>query len=143
MILEKLMHTSGSIGLLVLRVVTGAVFIGHGLPKFGWDGGEGSLAGLATNMENMGIPLPYISGIVIGCTEIFGGALLILGLFTRVVSAMQAFAMMVAVLVVHLPNGFLGRGGYQWALLLAAAAFCLMIEGGGRFSLDRKFSAGK
>lgn len=36
--MKKLMHTSDSIGLLVLRVVTGAIFIGHGLPKFGWDG---------------------------------------------------------------------------------------------------------
>lgn len=91
----------------------------------------------------MGIPLPAISALVVAVTEVFGGALLIAGYMTRIVTAAQVIAMMVATLVVHLPNGFLGRGGYQWSLLLAAAAFCLLIEGAGRWSLDRKSSAGK
>ena len=41
--LKKLMKTSDSIGLAVLRVVTGAVFMAHGLPKLGLMG-DGSLA---------------------------------------------------------------------------------------------------
>ncbi len=139
--IKSLMETRDSFGLLVLRVVTGIIFIAHGLPKFGWDGGEGSLAGMAANLEQMGVPLPYFSAILVGSTEVFGGALLIAGYMTRVVTAAQTFAMLVAVLMVHLPNGLTGRGGYQWALLLAAAAFCLMIEGGGKYSLDRKLSS--
>ena len=87
------------------------------------------------------MPLPYLSAILVGSTEIFGGALLIAGFMTRIVTAAQTFAMLVAVFVVHLPNGFAGRGGYQWALLLAAAAFCLMIEGGGKYSVDQKLSS--
>lgn len=138
--LQKLMETGDRLGLAVLRVVTGAVFVGHGLPKFGWDGGEGSIAATANSFANMGIPLPLISAWLIGVTEVFGGALLIAGFMTRLVSAAQCFGMLVAVLVVHLPNGFLGRGGYQWALVLAATAFCLMLEGGGKFSLDRMLS---
>jgi putative oxidoreductase len=138
---KKLMRTSDSIGLLVLRLVTGAIFVAHGLPKFGWDGGEGSLAGAASSMESMGIPFPFISGILIGTTEIFGGALLMAGFMTRFVTAAQTFAMLVAVFAVHFSNGFAGRGGYQWALMLAASAFCLMLEGGGKYSLDRKLSS--
>ena len=120
---KSLMETRDSLGLLVLRVVTGAVFIAHGLPKFGWVG-EGSLSAVAERWAANGvIPFPMISAFTVASTEVFGGALLILGLLTRVVTAMQTFAMLVAVFAVHFSNGFAGRGGYQWALLLAAAAF--------------------
>ena len=138
--LKKLMETSDSLGLLVLRVVTGAIFIAHGLPKLGLLGGRG-LAGTAEGFANMGIPLPSISAFLVATTEVFGGVLLIMGFLTRIVTAAQAFAMLVAVFAVHWSNGFAGRGGYQWALLLAAAAICLMLDGAGRYSLDRKLSA--
>ena len=140
---KKLMETSDSIGLLTLRVVTGAVFIAHGLPKWGW-GSDGSLANVAERWaSNPLIPFPMISAFLLASTEVFGGALLILGFMTRVVTAMQAFAMLVAVFAVHWSNGFAGRGGYQWALLLAAAAICLMIEGAGKYSIDRKMSSNR
>ena len=135
---KKLMETRDSIGLAVLRVVTGAVFMAHGLPKLGIIG-DGGLAATADMFTNMGIPLPVVSAFVVAATEAVGGALLIAGFMTRFVTAAQAIAMLVAVLAVHLPNGFAGRGGYQWALLLAAAAFCLMLEGAGKYSIDRKF----
>ncbi len=137
---KKFMETRDSVGLAVLRVVTGAVFIAHGLPKFGFIG-DGSLAKTADMMGNMGIPLPAVSAFLLATTETFGGALLIAGFMTRFVTATQAFAMLVAVFVVHLPNGFAGPGGYQWSLLLAAAAFCLMLEGAGKYSVDRKLSS--
>ena len=139
--LNKLMETRDSFGLLFLRVVTGAIFIGHGLPKFGWVG-EGTLASTAEWFASMGIPLPAISAFLLVSTEVFGGALLIAGFMTRFVSAAQAFAMLVATFVVHFPNGFLARGGYQWSLLLAACAICLMFEGAGKYSIDRRLSSG-
>ena len=137
---KKLMETRDSVGLAVLRVVTGAVFIAHGLPKFGFIG-DGSLAKTADMMGNMGIPLPAVSAFLIAATDTFGGALLIAGFMTRFVTATQVFALLVAVFVVHLPNGFAGPGGYQWSLLLAAVAFCLMLEGAGKYSVDRKLSS--
>ena len=90
---------------------------------------------------NMGIPLPAVSAFLVATTETFGGALLIAGFMTRFVTATQVLAMLGAVFIVHLPNGFTGRGGYQWALLIAAAAFCLMLEGAGKYSVDRKLSS--
>ena len=138
--LKKLMKTSDSIGLAVLRVVTGAIFMAHGLPKLGLMG-DGSLAATTESFDSVGIPLPAISALIVGIVEAVGGALLIAGLMTRVVTATQTIAMLVAVLAVHLPNGFAGPGGYQWALLLGAAAFCLMLEGAGKYSVDRKLSS--
>ena len=139
--LKNLMETRDSLGLMVLRVVTGVIFIAHGLPKFGWTG-EGSLASTAEGLASMGIPLPAVSAFLVASSEVFGGALLIVGFLTRFVTATQVFVMLVAVFVVHFDNGLAGRGGYQWALLLAAAAFCLMLEGAGKYSVDRKL-AGK
>ncbi len=140
--LKPLMETRDSLGLLVLRLVTGAIFIAHGLPKTGWSGDGGGPAAMGARWAESGfIPFPTLGAYLITYTEFFGGALLIAGLFTRVVTAMQVFGMLVALTLVHWSNGFAGQGGYQWALMLAAAAFCLMLEGGGKYSLDRKLSS--
>ena len=99
--LKNLMETRDSLGLLILRVVTGAVFIAHGLPKFGWTG-EGNIADVAARWAERGvIPLPTISAYTVASVEVFGGAMLIAGFLTRIVTAMQAFAMLVAVFAVH------------------------------------------
>jgi putative oxidoreductase len=137
--LKSLMRTEAGWGIAILRVVTGIIFIGHGAPKFGWVG-ERNLAGTTGMLENIGVPLPQVSAAVLASFETFGGALLVIGLLTRVWSAGLAFAMLLAVTLVHLPNGMFGEGGYQWALLLMASALALLFEGAGRASLDRKLS---
>jgi putative oxidoreductase len=137
--LKSLMRTEAGWGIAILRVVTGIIFIGHGAPKFGWVG-ERNLAGTAGMLENIGVPLPQVSAAVLASFETFGGALLVIGLLTRVWSAGLAFAMLLAITLVHLPNGMFGEGGYQWALLLMASALALLFEGAGRASLDRRFS---
>ena len=73
---KKLMETRDSVGLAVLRVVTGAVFIAHGLPKFGFIG-DGNLAKTAEMLGSMGIPLPAVSAFLVAATETFGGAQLL------------------------------------------------------------------
>ena len=138
--MKKLMATTDSWGLLGLRLVTGAVFIAHGLPKFGIGGGNG-LEGLAGWLGSMGVPLPMLGAILVASSETIGGVMLIIGFMTRFAAATQVFAMLVAVFMVHFSNGFTGEGGYQWALLLAAAAFALMMDGAGRYSIDGKMSA--
>ena len=137
--LKKLMSTTDSWGLLGLRLATGAIFIAHGLPKFGLLGGNG-LEGTAGWLESIGLPLPMVAAILVGASEAGGGVLLIFGFLTRFAAATQVFAMLVAVFLVHFSNGLAGKGGYQWAMLLGAAAFCLMIEGAGRYSVDRSMS---
>ncbi len=127
-------------GLTILRVAAGAIFIGHGLPKFGWAWWrpDRDLAGTAAYLESIGLPLPYLSALLVGTAEIFGGAMLIAGLFSRIAGSALAFAMLVAIFAVHFENGFLGQGSYQWALLLFAAAMAIVFEGPGRLSLDSR-----
>ena len=72
---QKLMQTRDSMGLLVLRVVTGIIFIAHGLPKFGWMGGKGLAATAERWQSNPWIPVPEISAFVVASVETFGGAL--------------------------------------------------------------------
>jgi putative oxidoreductase len=137
--LNKLMSTNDSWGLLGLRLATGAIFVAHGLPKFGI-GSERGLAELAGWLGGMGVPLPMLNAILVASSETIGGAMLIAGFMTRFAAATQVIAMLVAVFMVHWSNGFTANGGYQWALLMAAAAFALMMDGAGRFSVDRTMS---
>jgi len=137
--LHRLISTNESWGLLVLRLVTGTIFIVHGLPKFGL-GGDSGLAELAGWLGSIGIPLPMLNAIMLASSEAIGGAMLIIGFFTRFAAATQVIAMLVAVFMVHYSHGLAGEGGYQFALLLGAAAFVLMMDGAGRLSVDRMMS---
>jgi putative oxidoreductase len=137
--IKKLMSTTDSWGLLGLRLATGAIFIAHGLPKFGIGGGDG-LQSLAGWLGSMGVPLPMLSAILVASSEAIGGAMLIVGFMTRFAAATQVIAMLVAVFMVHWSNGLAGEGGYQWAMLLGTAVFALMMDGAGRFSIDRSMS---
>ena len=134
------MNTHAGWGVAILRVVTGIVFIGHGAPKFGWVG-DRDLAGVAQMLGNMGVPLPTVAAFLVAFFETFGGAFLVIGLLTRVWAAGLAFAMLIAVVLVHLPNGMFGEGGYQWALLLMACSLALMFEGAGKGSIDKAFGS--
>lgn len=136
---KKFLMTDAGWGMFVLRIVTGIIFIGHGAPKFGW-GSDRTLAGLAGWLDSMGVPLPMVSAFLVAFFETFGGAFLIIGLVTRFWSAGLAFAMLIAITLVHLDDGMFGENGYQWALLLMACSLALMFEGAGKGSMDRKLT---
>jgi putative oxidoreductase len=122
-----------SCGLTVLRVAVGIVFAVHGYQKlftFGFHGVTGMFG-------HMGIPLPGFFAVVVTVVEFVGGILLILGVATRIAAAFIASDMMVAILVVHLKNGFFNPHGVEFPLTLLAAAICLMLAGGGALSLKR------
>ncbi len=71
-------------------------------------------------------------------TEVVGGAALMLGLFTRLAAVPLAFSMLVATVLVHLPNGFFSSsGGVEFTLLLTVACVALALMGSGKASLDR------
>ena len=137
---KKFLITDAGWGMFVLRIVTGIIFIGHGAPKFGW-GSDRTLASLGEWLGSIGIPLPQVGAFLVAGFETFGGVFLILGFLTRFWSAGLAFAMLIAVVLVHLPNGMFGEGGYQWALLLLACSLALLFEGAGHASVDKKLSS--
>lgn len=129
---KKQMNTDAGWGVTMLRLVTGIIYAEHGYDKFL------TLEGKAAFFDSIGIPMAALMAPVVATVEGVGGVLIVLGLFTRFVSALQAFVVLVAIVLVHFDNGMFAQGGYQWALLLMAASLCLLVEGGGKLSLDKK-----
>ena len=124
-------------GLLVIRVVLGGIMAAHGAQKlFGWFGGPG-LAGTGGWLEAMGLRPGRMWAAVNGLAEFGGGALLVLGLITPLGSAAVAGVMLVAIATVHWRNGFFSsNGGYEFNLLIVAAAIALAFTGPGTISID-------
>jgi putative oxidoreductase len=124
------------LGLLVLRLGTGAVLFAHGSQKLlGWFGG-GGIEDTAKAMEDMGFSPGRQSAVAAGLGEAGGGALLALGLASPVAGAAAAGAMAGAVSV-QAPAGFFNQaGGYEYPAFLGFVAAGLGVAGPGRYSLD-------
>src|SRR5215204_1926687 len=120
------------VGLLVLRLVLGVIFIGHGAQKlFGSFGGP-RISGFAKMLEQLGVKPAKPMAILAGLAEFVGGILVILGFLTPLAALALIGVMIVAVLTVHLKNGFFNtNGGYEFNLALAGIAFTLLIVGAG------------
>jgi putative oxidoreductase len=124
-------------GLLVIRVVLGAIMAAHGAQKlFGWFGGPGP-AGTAGFLDSMGFKPARLHAAVVGLAEFGGGVLLAVGLLTPLGAAAVAGVMFVAIATVHWSNGFFNAsGGYEFNLLITATAIALAITGPGEISID-------
>jgi putative oxidoreductase len=120
------------IGLTILRVATGAIFIAHGAQKLFVYG----FAGVAGAFQGMGIPFPGIAGPLTGLVEFFAGLALVVGLLTRLAGVGLAITMLGAIAFVHLAAGFFAPTGFEYPLALLAATSTLAFTGAGRFSLD-------
>lgn len=119
-------------GLLILRLVIGALFIAHGAQKIFVFG----LAGVSSGFAHMGIPLAGVTAPFIALLELLAGIALVVGLLTRLASLGLFFEMLGAIAFVHFKNGFFMPNGYEFALTLAAATLALILMGGGAFALD-------
>ncbi|WP_112139833.1 DoxX family protein [Glycomyces dulcitolivorans] len=120
------------IGLLIGRVVLGVVFIAHGWQK--WTGGVDATA---QGFDGMGIPAPTLSAYFTVLAELIGGALLIAGALLPLAGLALAGVMLGAMYFVHLDGGFFSQnGGYEYVLVLAAAAIAIGFSGGGLLAVD-------
>lgn len=129
---EKNMENKQQTGALILRVALGVIFLIHGLVKF-----QGGIENTAGWFQSIGIP--GFMGYVVAIIELVGGIALIVGLGTKLVSALLAIILLVAILKVKLAVGFLGNGqmaGYEFDLALLVMALYLALNGSRLLSVD-------
>ncbi len=117
--------------LSVLRLVTGALFIEHGTTK---------VLGIPHSEASGHYNFTTLAGLS-GPIELVGGALVLIGLFTRPAAFILSGEMAVAYFMVHAPKGFFpmsgGGNGGEMAVLYCFVFLYLFAAGGGPFSLDR------
>ncbi|MFY9727302.1 MAG: DoxX family protein [Bryobacteraceae bacterium] len=142
---NKLIGTRNSPPLAIIRLVLGVVMFAHGAQKMlGWFGGYG-FSGTMGFFGHMGIPAPFAFLAI--AAEFCGGLGLILGFLSRIAAFGVLCNMVVAVLTVHLHNGFYmnwagtAKGeGFEYHLLAIAMALAVIIGGAGTASVDRALS---
>ncbi len=122
--------------LLFVRIALGIVLMAHGAQKlFGFAGGSG-IDAFSSYLSTLNFSPPMLFAVLAAGTEFFGGALIIVGLLTRVASIGALITMLVAIVKVH-PNAFFTEHfGMEFPLVLALLSAALIIGGGGLWSLD-------
>ena len=134
--------TDESLSLTFLRFIAALVIFPHGAQKLlGWFDGYG-VSGTLGFFSQMGIP-PFL-GMLNILVESVGAILLAAGLLTRLSAFGTAVTMIVAVLTVHISNGFFmnwsGQAageGFEYHILYLAIVLVLLVKGGGAYSLDK------
>lgn len=120
----------------VLRLALGTMFIAHGL----WKVLALGLPTTAGYFASQGFPGWTAYLVVAG--EVGGGALLILGVQTRIV-ALALLPILLGALKVHLPNGFVfsyPNGGWEYPAFLIVASGVQALLGDGAYALGRVFN---
>ena len=122
-------HQAEEIAYFLLRVVAALLFIQvGGLKLFGWFGGMPPGGGVAPFMSQA-----WIGGVL----EVFGGAAIMFGLFTRPVAFILSGEMAVAYWQFHAPNGHWPVQNHgEPAVLLCFIFLYMAAHGGGDWSLD-------
>jgi len=124
--------------LVLIRVLVGWVFISEGLQKFLFPAQLG-----VGRFTRIGIPSPQILAPFVGTVEIVCGALLLIGLFTRLATVPLLAVILVAIATTKIP--LIAKAG-MWSMLHEARAdfsmllglLFLLIVGAGSLSLDAR-----
>ena len=140
--LLRFVSTQDDLGLFVARVMLAAVFIPHGSQKlFGLFGGYG-FTGTMNFFTGSG--MPWVVALLVILGESLGSYALLVGLFGRFMAFGIFMIMVGAIFMVHLPNGFFmnwfgkqAGEGFEYHLLAIGLALAVMINGSGKFSIDR------
>jgi len=143
--MNRLLATSNSIPLAIVRLALGIVFFAHGAQKLlGWFGGPG-FQGTMGYFQSSGIPAVFAFLAIIA--EFFGGLGLILGLLTRIAAFGILCNMVVAIAMVHARVGFFmnwggkqAGEGFEYHILAIAMCLAAIVGGAGAVSIDRALS---
>jgi putative oxidoreductase len=128
-----------------LRLIVGFGFMQHGYAKLAR--GPEDFIGV---LHAIGVHAPFLAGWATIVVEIVGGALIFAGALVPLATIPMIFVLLVAILTVHLPNGFssiklqsfdaagahFGQPGYETDLLYLAGLFALCFGGAGPLSVD-------
>ncbi|ERI07476.1 DoxX family protein [Aneurinibacillus aneurinilyticus] len=126
-----------SVGLLIIHLVIGLTFVGHGAQKlFGWFGGHG-LKGTAGWLESIGVKPGVLMAFLAGAGELVGGLLFAAGFLTPVGALLIVVTMLVAIFTVHGKNGYWAtESGFEYNAILIAVAIGVALIGPGSYALD-------
>lgn len=135
--LKGLYETFAPRGYALIRFGFGAILMVHGYGKLFH--GFAPIVGEKL-LGPMGFPAPVAWAYFLGILEFFGGALLAVGLFTRLIALMLTVEMVIVTFAVHFGRGFSFTspgGGYEYPLLLLILSVGFLLGGSGRCALDR------
>ncbi len=128
---RQILSRGQSLSLLLARLAVAYGFYEPAMQK--WS----DIDAVAQWFGSMGIPLPTLNAYMAASTELLGVVLLTLGLFTRLISIPLMVVMIVAIVTVHLPNGFgAGNNGFEIPLYYLLFLSIFASFGAGKFSLD-------
>ena len=116
------------LGMFILRVVVGIVFIAHGWQKIG------NIEGVIGFFDSLGFA-PFLA-YVVAYAEFLGGIAILLGIYSRLAGYLLAVVMLVAIFKVKLSGGLLG--GYELDLVLLASLLAISWNGAGPYSVSGK-----
>lgn len=129
--LRNMLSKLNDISLLAVRLILAYGFYEPAMMKIQ------NIGSVSEWFGSMGIPLPTLNAYLAAATEGFGVLLLILGLGTRFISIPLIIVMIVAIVSVHISNGFAaGVNGFEIPLYYMIMLFVLMSSGAGRISID-------
>ena len=132
-------------GAFVFKAIIGFGFMAHGWAKL-----SRGTAGFQKLLEQIHVPLPYLTSWLVPFIELFGGLAILIGAFVTIISIPLIITMIVAMLTVQINYGFssvktigltihgplFGPPGYEINLLYIASLISLMLTGAGAFSVD-------
>lgn len=130
----------GSWANVLVRLLVGAVFLSEGIQKFLFPQALG-----AGRFAHIGLPAPHLTAPFVAAVEVGAGALVVLGLFTRLAALLLLADIGVAIATTKLPM-LAGKGAWatahesrtDWAMLLGL--LFLLVAGAGALSADARFA---
>ncbi len=118
---------------VALRIIVGGMMFFHGLDKL-----TAGPSGFGQFLQSLGLPAGVALGWAVTMLELVGGALLVVGLFSRVVAALLIVDLIGAIILVSGEAGLIAAEGvgYERDLAYIAAFIGVLLLGPGRPSLD-------
>lgn len=128
---DSIANSTQTLSWTLLRILSSAMFMTHGWPKLFGDRAQPVTGGMGFFGIDVGINMLWIAGMI----EVFAGALLVLGLFTRYAAALAAILMVMAYLTAH-PAWFPTLNNGELAAMYFLVYFAIFAYGPGKISLD-------